>query len=418
MKEVYPVGTYSYLATLVLVFLLTDFVRYKPAIILCGLSGTITYIVIILGNSIAWMQFLEFTYGLFMSTEVAYYTYIYAKVSKDRYQVVSSYTRGAFLFGRFASGTVAQLTTSFHILDYHQLNYLTLAGTTLATCWALFLPPVQKSVYFHRPETENLNEDSKLKNLPEFFSFDAVCKRSKFSKNIKRAYAYLWRDFVSAFTNCHVVKWSLWWAFATCGYLQVISYIQPLWQTAVDADTEIYNGAVEAVYTIIGALAVFMVGKLRLNWSTVGEILLSIFSLLEALLLFVSSMNYNIWILYAVYIVFGVIYHTMITVASFEVAKSLSDDSYGLVFGINTLLALALQSLLTFIVVGDTFFDLGVRTQFKIYSGYFVILGAVFMVMGVYTIGKLSRTGKKFRLCLQKEASIEVVEDPSYDRPS
>lgn len=28
-------------------------------------------------------------------------------------------------------------------------------------------------------------------------------------------------DFVLAYQNTHVLKWSLWWAMATCGYLQV-----------------------------------------------------------------------------------------------------------------------------------------------------------------------------------------------------
>ena len=38
----------------------------------------------------------------------------------------------------------------------------------------------------------------------------------------------------------------------------------------------------------------------------------------------------------------------MITVASFEIASNISQDSYGLVFGINTFLALAFQVLYTF----------------------------------------------------------------------
>lgn len=35
-QEVYPVGTYSYLAQLVVIFLITDFLRFKPVIILSG----------------------------------------------------------------------------------------------------------------------------------------------------------------------------------------------------------------------------------------------------------------------------------------------------------------------------------------------------------------------------------------------
>lgn len=73
-------------------------------------------------------QILEFFYGLYFSTEVAYYTYIYAKVDKMHYQEVTSHTKAATLFGRSMSGIIAQLTTSFDLLDYHQLNYLTVSG--------------------------------------------------------------------------------------------------------------------------------------------------------------------------------------------------------------------------------------------------------------------------------------------------
>lgn len=107
-------------------FLLTDLIRYKPAIILCGISGAATFTVIRFGTTIPHMQIVEILYGLFLSTEVAYFTYIYAKVNKQHYQQVTSHTRGAFLCGRFVSGVVAQLTTSFNVLDYEQLNYLSI----------------------------------------------------------------------------------------------------------------------------------------------------------------------------------------------------------------------------------------------------------------------------------------------------
>lgn len=127
-QDIYPVGTYSNLATLILVFLITDFVRYKPIIVLCGLSGAVTFLMIIFGKTILVLQIVEFFYGLFFSTEVAYYTYIYAKVNKKYYQEVTGHTKAATLFGRSMSGIVAQLTASFDLLNYHQLNFITVSG--------------------------------------------------------------------------------------------------------------------------------------------------------------------------------------------------------------------------------------------------------------------------------------------------
>lgn len=64
-------------------------------------------------------------YGTYMSCEVAYYTYIYAKVDKQHYQKVTSHTRAAILTGRFLAGLSAQLFVHFDVLDYRELNYIT-----------------------------------------------------------------------------------------------------------------------------------------------------------------------------------------------------------------------------------------------------------------------------------------------------
>jgi thiamine transporter 2/3 len=48
---------------------------------------------------------------------------------------------------------------------------------------------------------------------------------------------------------------------------------------------------------------------------------------------------------------------------SAEVAKNIGEDSYGLIFGVNTFIALALQSVLTLVVVSDVGLALKIRTQ-------------------------------------------------------
>lgn len=53
---------------------------------------------------------------------------MYAKVEKSKYQKVTGNARAAILTGRFFSSTTAQLLYSFEIMDYRELNYLTLGG--------------------------------------------------------------------------------------------------------------------------------------------------------------------------------------------------------------------------------------------------------------------------------------------------
>lgn len=408
-QKIFPVSTYSYFATLIIVFLITDLVRYKPIIILCGLSGTITFLLIILGQDVLTMQVLEFFYGLFLSTEVAYYTYIYAKVDRKHYQEVTSHTKAAALVGRCMAGIIAQLTVSFDILNYHQLNYLTVGAVTFATIWAFFIPSVGQSIYFHRKNKNNFlthngtivlqqNDINQVLHSSE----QSECTSTNISliHKVKEAYVLLWKDFLQAYLNSHVVKWSIWWSFSTCGYLQVISYIQLLWQTAVVPGDKIYNGAVDALYTIIGTITVFCIGKIPFNWSLIGDIVVSSMSLVEGILLVVSSYSCSIWLLYAMYIVFGIIYHTMVTVASFEVAKCISEDSYGLIFGINTFFALLLQSVLTAIVVNGNL-KLNLRSQYFVYGGYYIAISILYMIIGILNIIRHCKKGAGFKIWVQ-----------------
>ena len=95
--------TYAYLAILVLVFLLTDLAKYKPVIVLEGFAYIATWVtylqylqylyskylsylqypqvLLLWGRGVGQMQLMETVYGLATSTEVAYFTYIYASVA-------------------------------------------------------------------------------------------------------------------------------------------------------------------------------------------------------------------------------------------------------------------------------------------------------------------------------------------------
>ncbi|XP_076302629.1 LOW QUALITY PROTEIN: thiamine transporter 1-like [Lasioglossum baleicum] len=408
-QEIFPISTYSNFASLVIVFLITDFVQYKPIIILCGFSGATTFLLLALGKDIWIMQIVECLYGLFLSTEVAYYTYIYAKVDRKHYQEVTSHTKAACLFGRCMSGIIAQLTVSFDILNYHQLNYITVAAITFATIWSFFLPSVDRSIYFHRKSncvslTQNAVTVLQQKNFNQILHIPEQqneCSSPNTNVSlvhkVKEVYLLLWNDFLEAYSNSHVVKWSIWWSFSTCGYLQVISYIQLLWKTAVLPGDKIYNGAVDSLYTIIGTVTVFCIGKVPFNWFLIGDVIVSFMSFVEGILLVISSYSYNIWLLYAAYIIFGIIYHTMVTVASFEVAKCISEDSYGLIFGINTFFALLLQSVLTAIVVNGNL-QLDLRSQYFVYGGYFIAISILYMIVGSLNIIQHCRKDIGFKI--------------------
>lgn len=76
---------------------------------------------------------------------------------------------------------------------------------------------------------------------------------------------------------------------------------------------------------------------------------------------------------------------------SFQIAANLSMERYALVFGVNTFIALALQTLLTLIVVDASGLGLEITTQFFIYAGYFALIAVVFLANGTVSIMKKYR---------------------------
>lgn len=73
----------------------------------------------------------------------------------------------------------------------------------------------------------------------------------------------------------------------------------------------------------------------------------------------------------------------MITVACSEVAKCIKDDSYGLVLGASTFVALVFQTILTAIVVTKGIgFALGPRDQYFVYGCLHIGIAVLYIFIG------------------------------------
>lgn len=68
----------------------------------------------------------------------------------------------------------------------------------------------------------------------------------------------------------------------------------------------------------------FAVGYIKISWSTWGEMMLSLFSLLIAASVYVMDTVHNIWVCYTSYVIFRIIYMLLITIATyvFEVKEA------------------------------------------------------------------------------------------------
>ncbi|XP_055523376.1 thiamine transporter 1-like [Wyeomyia smithii] len=372
VQDVFPIGTYSYVAQLVVVFLITDYFRYKPLIIVGGLAGTVVWSLFVWTSSLRALQVLEVFYGTYMAADIAYWTYIYAKVDRKYYQKVTSHIRSATQAGRFLAATTSQTVIYYGLMDYLGLHYLSLAAQIATTVWAFLLPAVPKSMYFHREE------------LPPDEEFGALQNGGKttISSTCNRARTLLWSHSKSAYTSFTVLRYSLWYSLAVCFYYQITAYVQALWTTIGGPDTVLWNGAVEAILTLAGSLVALLAGFVPPTWLTVKPTLfgLAVIAALEGAGLLVATVTSSLLVSYIGYTIFGILHSFAITLVSSEIAKHICDDSFALIFGINTLVGLVSQTLVTIAVVdSDGWLALDVRGQFTVYGFAFVAIGLLYV---------------------------------------
>ncbi|XP_053170417.1 thiamine transporter 1 [Scomber japonicus] len=399
VNEIYPVWTYSYLVLLFPIFLATDYLCYKPVLVLQATSLVVTYVMLLKAQGMLAMQLLEFFFGLATASEVAYYSYIYSVVEPTHYQRVTSYCRSVTLFGSAAGSLIGQLLLSVAKVEMLHLVIITLASASVAFVAPWFLPMPKRSLFFHKSleaveerqqrESRSLmenGEDSEskvpLNNRDVSSEASRTSAAGNGSSGLVEVLQMLFTDFLQCYSCRPLLAWSLWWALATCGYFQVLNYAQVLWEN-IRPPQEIYNGYVDTLSTLLGAMAALLAGYLPVSWAVWGELTLCVLSLLMALCVFVMDTVKNIWLCYSSYILFRATYMLLITFATYQIATSLNMQRYALVFGVNTFMALLLQTLLTVVVVDSAGLGLNVFTQFLIYGCYFAVISVVFLISGL-----------------------------------
>ncbi|KAK7893566.1 hypothetical protein WMY93_022718 [Mugilogobius chulae] len=159
--EIYPIWTYSYLFLLFPVFLATDFLCYKPVLILQASSLVGTYVMLLQTSSVWLLQLMEFLFGLASASEVAYYSYIYSVVEPSHYQRVTGYCRSVTLFGSAVGSLLGQLLFSLAQLKLYYLVVITLSSLVVAFVAPWFLPMPKRSLFFHKGK-EGADSSTKL----------------------------------------------------------------------------------------------------------------------------------------------------------------------------------------------------------------------------------------------------------------
>ncbi|KAM9000436.1 reduced folate transporter [Sarcophilus harrisii] len=420
-NEITPVLTYSYMAVLVPIFLLTDYLRYKPVLILQSLSYLSVWLLLVLGTgSLAAMQLMEFFYGVTMAARVAYSSYIFSLVSPARYQRMAGYSRSAVLLGVFSSSVLGQLCVSVGHVPYLTLHHASLGFLSFSLLLTLFLKRPRRSLFFNRPREAAGASPSELDRMrpgpgpaegagpgPRLL---AACKDSTLVRMLL--------ELGSVARTPRLRLWSLWWVFNFSGYYLIIYYVHILWS---DTDgSKVYNGAVDAAATLMGALTAFGAGFVRIRWALWSELLIGAVTGLQAGLVLLMYSTRNIWLCYAALVFFRGFHQFLVPIATFQIASSMTKELCALVFGVNTFLATILKTVVTIIVADKRGLGLPVRSQFQVYFGYFTVLAVAYFLGAVYTAVRHCRQSgsRSFPLATELGSPAEApekVQNPEED---
>lgn len=261
-NEINPVLTYSYMAVLVPVFLLTDYLRYKPVLILQSLSHVSIWLLLLLGNSLLEMQFMEFFYGITMAARVAYSSYIFSLVPTTVYQRVASYSRSSVLMGVFTSSVLGQICVSLGDVSYRMLSAVSLGFVTFGLLMSFCLPWPKRSLFFNQARLEEERKEaaqSELARMKPEENDGSVAAQGSNHKSpswTNSVFVQMLKELKNVVKVPNLRLWSLWWVFNSAGYYLVLFYVHILWNKVYPAteNKHVYNGAVEAASTLLGKM--------------------------------------------------------------------------------------------------------------------------------------------------------------------
>ncbi|KAI7807412.1 reduced folate transporter [Triplophysa rosa] len=383
-NEINPVLSYSYMAVLVPVFLLTDYLRYKPVLVLQSLSHVSIWLLLLLGTSLLEMQLMEFFYGITMAARVAYSSYIFSLVPATVYQRVASYSRTSVLMGVFTSSVLGQLCVSVGGVSYMTLSTVSLGFVTFGLLSSFCLPWPKHSMFFNKTRMEAERKDAAQSELAKM----KPCEKDDVVSWRTSVFVGMVKELKNVVKIPNLRLWSLWWVFNSAGYYLVLFYVHILWNKVLPAteNKHVYNGAVEAASTLLGAMTSFAAGYVKIRWNLWSELVIGLITAAQAGLLLLMGTTNDIWVCYVAYALFKGFYQFLVPIAIFQIASSLTKELCALVFGVNTFLGTILKTIITIIVADKRGLALNVHSQFLIYFFYFALLTVIYLSCSAWII--------------------------------
>ncbi|CAL8142498.1 unnamed protein product [Orchesella dallaii] len=399
-REILPVTIYGHFVSLLIFLLITDLLRYRPIIILGGLSAMLCWTITIYSYHTKKDAIIrQILYSIEHSSEVAYITFMYEIVNRTLYREVTSLIHGSMHAGKFIGGALGQILLSYKILSLENINYFSLGSTFSLVTFAMFMPGIKWTLYCH-PRVEDSSTD-----LEKADSEDWKAQEDGQSTNSSQdpldpssptqvwgaikhrfggAYSELKKDIVSAYSNDHVRRWSVWWAMSRAIYWQIALYTESLWKE-IEEETHQHplNGAVDAAHALISMLLAASLPFIKIPWEMWAERYLTVIALVQGFMTLWMSQTKDLYIANICYVIVQTTFEVVFIFGASEIAGSLPDHKASFIFGINALMGILIQALITNVVTTSYSFALDIRSQFFVYGCYSIGLSLLFLTFAL-----------------------------------
>lgn len=143
-----------------------------------------------------------------------------------------------------------------------------------------------------------------------------------------------------------------------------------------------YNGYVMAAAYLLAALFALIPSRIEKHLTRIAPVLLGLCPLVNGALLVLLSLVTHQWVAYGLFVVYHCLFEFMGPIANVQIARNMPNFRYGLIFSINSLANILVQTLIQ-LVVGKHVLHLKIRKQFFFFGCCLFTLAVLYILLTI-----------------------------------
>lgn len=193
----------------------------------------------------------------------------------------------------------------------------------------------------------------------------------------------------------------------------VIAYWQSLFLAIEHPhhSTPNYNGYVMAVAYLAAALFALIPARIERHVTRIAPVLLGLFPLVNGTLLVLLSFVTQQWVAYVLFVLYHCLFEFMGPIVNVQIAQNMPNIRYGLIFSINSLANILVQTVIQ-LLVGKKLLQLDIRRQFFFFGCCLFALTLLYIFLSL--IARLTRNNKDNN---KKHSETNRIEEVSEKQP-